>query len=227
MADIFISYSRKDKVFVTRLHEALKARQRQAWVDLEDIPPTADWQEKIKVGVEGARAFVFVLSPDAVASQVCRQEIEHAAVSHKRLIPLVCREVEAQTVPETLGKLNWIFLREQDDFEKGLDTLLTAVDTDLEWVDAHTNLLQKAVEWDRKGRDQSLLLRGAELGKAEAWLAQSGGKEPKPTDLMGEFHRGQPPGGNKATALYPGRGDLRISGSPRPVSGGLFPIPGS
>ena len=46
-------------------------------------------------------------------------------------------------MPETLGKLNWIFLRDQDDFEKGVDTLLTAVDTDLEWVDAHTSLLGK------------------------------------------------------------------------------------
>ena len=227
MADIFISYSRKDKAFATRLHEALKARQREAWVDLEDIPPTAEWREKIKAGIEGARAFVFVLSPDSMASPECLKEVDHAAASHKRLIPVVCREVDPQAVPEALGKLNWIFLREQDDFEKGLDTLLTAVDTDLEWVDAHTNLLEKATEWDRKGRDQSLLLRGGELRKAEGWQVQSAGKEPKPTDLMGEFHRGQPPGGDQATALYPGRGDLRISGSPRPISGGLFPIPGS
>ena len=126
-----------------------------------------------------------------MASPVCRQEIEHAAASHKRLIPLVCREVGAQAVPETLGKLNWISCGSRMTSNKGLDTLLTAVDTDLEWVDAHTSLLQKAVEWDRKGRDQSLLLRGGELGKAEAWLAQSGGKEPNPTDLIGGFHRGQ------------------------------------
>lgn len=34
MFDIFISYSRKDRAFASRLHEALKARQREAWVDL-------------------------------------------------------------------------------------------------------------------------------------------------------------------------------------------------
>jgi hypothetical protein len=68
MDDIFISYSRKDKAFVSRLHEALKARQRGAWMDLEDIPPTAEWRERTKAGIEGARAFVFVLSPDSIRS---------------------------------------------------------------------------------------------------------------------------------------------------------------
>jgi TIR domain len=33
MADVFISYSRKDKGFVRRLDEALKSRKREAWVD--------------------------------------------------------------------------------------------------------------------------------------------------------------------------------------------------
>ncbi len=42
MADVFISYSRKDKGFAARLHQALTGRQREAWVDLEDIPPTAE-----------------------------------------------------------------------------------------------------------------------------------------------------------------------------------------
>jgi WD40 repeat protein len=187
MDDIFISYSRKDKAFATRLHEALKARQRQAWVDLEDIPPTAEWREKIRAGIEGARAFVFVLSPDSMASPECLKEVDHAAASHKRLLPVVCRDVDTQVVPEALGKLNWIFLREQDDFNKGIDTLLTAVDTDLEWVDVHTSFLEKATEWDRKGRDQSLLLRGSELRAAEGWQVKSAEREPKPTELMASF----------------------------------------
>jgi hypothetical protein len=187
MDDIFISYSRKDKAFATRLHEALKARQREAWVDLEDISPTAEWRAKIKGGIEGARAFVFVLSPDSMASPECLKEVEHAAASHKRLIPVVCREVNDRDVPETLGCLNWISMREQDDFEKQVDILLTAVDTDLEWVDAHTNLLEKATEWNRKGRNKSLLLRGEELKEAEGWQVKSATKEPKPTELMGAF----------------------------------------
>jgi hypothetical protein len=33
MADVFISYSRKDKAFVQTLHEALGAREREPWID--------------------------------------------------------------------------------------------------------------------------------------------------------------------------------------------------
>ena len=37
MAQAFISYSRKDKEFVQKLHEALAAQKREAWV--EKCPP--------------------------------------------------------------------------------------------------------------------------------------------------------------------------------------------
>jgi hypothetical protein len=37
LQEVFISYSRKDKEFVRRLHEALSWRDREAWVDWEDI----------------------------------------------------------------------------------------------------------------------------------------------------------------------------------------------
>jgi hypothetical protein len=35
MAEIFISYSRKDSTFVRRLHNAFAAENREAWVDWE------------------------------------------------------------------------------------------------------------------------------------------------------------------------------------------------
>jgi TIR domain len=63
VADLFISYSRKDREFVLRLNQALEKRDYDVWVDLEDIPPTADWMEEVRSGIEGADAYVFVISP--------------------------------------------------------------------------------------------------------------------------------------------------------------------
>ncbi|MBV9465035.1 MAG: toll/interleukin-1 receptor domain-containing protein, partial [Solirubrobacterales bacterium] len=40
MTAVFISYSRRDQGFVKRLHDALKSRQYEVWVDWEDIPPS-------------------------------------------------------------------------------------------------------------------------------------------------------------------------------------------
>jgi hypothetical protein len=73
-------------------------------------------------------------------------------------------------VPKSLGELNWIFYRESDDFDEATDTLISALDTDLKWVRAHTRLLTRAIEWDANGRNNSFVLRGEDLRAAEQWL---------------------------------------------------------
>ena len=42
MSDVFI-YSRRDIDFVRHLFDQLTARDREAWANWQDIPPTADW----------------------------------------------------------------------------------------------------------------------------------------------------------------------------------------
>ncbi len=58
MANVFISYSRKDKEFVRTLHTALTAHHHDVWVDWEDIPLTADWWLEIEAGIEAADTFI-------------------------------------------------------------------------------------------------------------------------------------------------------------------------
>jgi WD40 repeat protein len=186
--DVFVSYSRKDKEFVLRLDEELKRRGREAWVDWEGIRPTEEFMQAIYGAIESTDTFVFVLTPDSVASEVCGREIAHAAAHNKRMVPIVAREVEARAVPESLAKLNWIFCRDSDDFEKAIDTLIVAFDTDLDWVRAHTRLLTRAIEWEAKGRNNSFALRKDDLRAAEQWLAQAGtDKERQPTPLQTEY----------------------------------------
>ena len=48
MNDVFISYSRRNKDFVKTLYDHLTEKQREAWVDWEDIPLTADWMQEIR-----------------------------------------------------------------------------------------------------------------------------------------------------------------------------------
>src|SRR5882724_4729794 len=188
MADVFISYSRKDKDFVQRLDESLKSRGREAWIDWEGIRPTEEFMQAIYGAIEGVDTFVFVLTPDSVASVVCGREITHATLHNKRMVPIVARDVDASAVPEALAKLNWIFCRESDDFEKATDTLISAFDTDLDWVHAHTRLLTRAIEWEAKGKNNSFVLRGEDLRAAEQWLAQAGtDKERQPTALQTEY----------------------------------------
>lgn len=185
--DIFISYSRKDKEFVRQLWETLVQASQDVWVDWDDIPPTADWRQEIYLGIEAANNFVFVISPHSMSSVVCGEELLHAINHGKRLVPIVRQDVDYQSVHPELAKLNWIFVREQDDFNTAFETLIEAIATDLNHVRMHTRLLIKAREWENRERDSSFLLRGSDLEEAEQWLTQSSSKKPQPTALHREY----------------------------------------
>ncbi len=178
---IFVSYSRKDVERVRRLHAALLTRQREIWIDWEGIPPSADWMREIEAAIDSSEAFVFVLSPDSLQSQVCARELDHAVAQHKRLLPVVVRDIDSTAVPPALAKLNWVYLRDVDSLDAGLELLVQAIDTDLDWVAAHTRLIVRSREWEARAFDASLLLRGADLTVAERWLALGPDKQPPPT----------------------------------------------
>lgn len=186
-ANVFISYSRRNKTFVKTLADTLKKRGREVWVDWDSIPFGTDWWEEIKTGIEVADTFIFVLSPDSVASDVCGREIEHAVKHNKRLVPIVCKDVNPSDVHPELSKLNWVFLRPEDDFDHGFRNLLNVLDTDLPYVRTHTRLLVRANEWNNSNRDESLLLRGSELEDARRWLSQSHNKHPQSLQLQKDF----------------------------------------
>ncbi len=189
MADVFISYSRKDSDFVRRLHTALSADQRDVWVDWEDIPLTANWWREICAAIEAANTFLFVISPDSVASEVCRNEIEHAVQNNKRFIPLLYRDiggVDKSTVHRAIQAHNWIPFA-SDDFDAALPVLLKALTIDLEHVRQHTLLLVRAKEWESRSRSADYLLTSAEVREYDRWLQGGREKEPKPTELQLDY----------------------------------------
>ena len=179
MSHIFISYSRKDKAFVTQLFDALEAAGRDVWLDVNDIPPNAEWMAEISRAIEGADDFVFVISPDLLRSEICARELAHAIAHNKRLLTVVWREPAGEKIPPDLGKLNWIFFRSDDSFDQAFSKLQTALDTDLDYVRAHTRLLVRAREWQAKERSGSFSLRGEDLNEAETWLAKRAEKDPR------------------------------------------------
>lgn len=183
MPDVFVSYSRRDAEFVNRLAEALKTRGKDVFVDVDGIRDAERFPEALRRAIEGSDAFVFVISPDSVGSPFCEQEVTHAAGLNKRIVPLALRPVDDGRIPEEIRVRNWIPVGENTN----ADRVLAAIDTDLDWEKQHTRLMVKALEWDGSGREKSFLLRGAELGAAEQWLADSSGKDPGPTALEQEY----------------------------------------
>ena len=172
MADVFISYSRKDIEFAQRIHHELEARDREPWVDWQDIPPTSEWLDEVYAGIQAADTFLFIISPDSVVSEICTLEIEHAVQHNKRLVPVVWHDVEDDQVHSAMSAHNWVFLREEDDFEANFELLIDALETDLEYVKEHTRLLTRAIEWNQSNRTRGLALSKQEVQVAERWLTE-------------------------------------------------------
>lgn len=184
MPDVFISYSRRDKAFVEKLVTALEAKNRDVWVDFEDIPFASEWWDEIQKGIESSESAIFVISPDYLASEVCGLEVNYVHKNNKRIVPIVIQKPDRKTVPSELAALNWIFFDNADAFDDSFNKLQTTLDTNLVEMRQHTRLLVKASEWAKAAHSDSLLLRGEELDEL---LKLSNRTDI--TDLMRDFLR--------------------------------------
>lgn len=191
MSDVFISYSRKDVAFTRKLFDSFKAQGKEVWADFEDIPKAADWWKEIQAGIDAADSFVFIISPDSVRSDVCRQEVDHAVAKNKRFIPVLYRDVteaaDKDKIHPAISAHNWIFARETDDYETAFETLSEAVNTDLEHHRMSKRLLVRAMDWEGHDRNASYALRGADLEQAQTWLAAAVNKAPPPMQLHSDY----------------------------------------
>jgi WD40 repeat protein len=180
-ARVFISYSRQDIAFVDRLDAALKARGFEPLIDRSEIYAFEDWWKRIEALISRADTVVFILSPDAVASDIALKEVVHAAALNKRFAPIVCRRVEDGMVPEPLRRLNFIFFDDPEHFDASADRLAEALQTDIDWIRQHTIYGEAARQWAANGRPGGLLLRSPVLEEAEHWIAARSPGVPEPT----------------------------------------------
>ena len=89
MADVFVSYSRRDAVFVRRIADSISERGKEVWLDTEGIADGEVFPEAIKRAIEQSDAFLFVITPDAVSSAYCENEVEYARDIQKRIVPVL------------------------------------------------------------------------------------------------------------------------------------------
>ncbi len=186
-ARIFISYSRKDMAFADRLETALKARGFEPLIDRTEIYAFEDWWKRIEALIGRADTVVFVLSPDAVSSDVALKEIAHAAAINKRFAPIVCRRVDDGAIPEALRRLNFVFFDDPARFKASADQLAEALNTDIGWVRQHTEYGEAERRWTAAGHPRGLLLHSPTLEVAEYWTVSRPAGAPEPTKEIGDF----------------------------------------
>jgi hypothetical protein len=79
--------------FADRLEAALKERAFEPLIDRSEIYAFEDWWKRIQALIAQADTVIFVLSPDAVASEVCAKEVAFAASLNKRFAPVIGQEI--------------------------------------------------------------------------------------------------------------------------------------
>lgn len=192
-SDVFVSYRRKDVDFAKKLVASIQAEGKECWIDWEDIPPgSVGFSDDIKRGLEGADAFIAILSPDYLESTYCVDlELQYAIDLKKKLIPIVLKKFDDYPVPGGIGHINWIYFTPhagiENDYDTSLEKVMQALNQDLEHARAHKRFMLRALEWDSNERNNGRLLTKAEITEGEAWLNDALGKSPHPTDLHKEY----------------------------------------
>src|SRR5512147_269526 len=128
--DIFISYSRRDQEFVTRLASDLDAHVAGVWFDQSAIQAGEKWHDEILKGIHECKAFILVLSPDAMESRYVREEVNKALEFGKRIFPVIYRPAKWAGEFESLVRdIQTLDLRSgnyTDNFQRLVDGLMEA-----------------------------------------------------------------------------------------------------
>ncbi len=122
---IFICYSRADGEFAVRLDHDLDSAGFDSFLDQNDIPAGARWDEFVEKALKESTTVVVILSPSSVSSENVGDEIAYALREGKRVIPVrhkVCQ------VPMRIDRLQHIDFTTS--YEAGLGQLVTALKAD-------------------------------------------------------------------------------------------------
>src|SRR5258708_37488742 len=80
MSTVFISYSSIDRIIAARLDTDLQAAGHEVWFDQWNITGRDPYWNEIQGGIESATHFVFLISPEAIASDGgAMRELYHAS----------------------------------------------------------------------------------------------------------------------------------------------------
>ena len=202
---VFVSYSRKDAAFVGRLVTTLEARgyapicldRSDRQYDDPDFRLTAqdEWWKSLKAMLAASDVMVFVVTPDSAASAVCDDEIAYARSLGRRVIAILRRDVDFNTIPERLRALNIRIDIRRDDapsFLAAFDLLAAEIELDIELAPPRRTVDSSSQPLARGGRARGTFIahrcdrRGRCLGRAPppkcagAWtvIARLSGREP-------------------------------------------------
>lgn len=102
---IFVSYARVDKPYCIRIIETLHAHE--VWYD-QRLYAGQDWWKEIRRRLAWCEVFIYLLSPESVASRNCRRELAIARQLKRDIMPVL---IDSDTVlPEAMRAWHYVDL---------------------------------------------------------------------------------------------------------------------
>ena len=124
MADqIFISYSKKNGEYVSRIYERLLWDGYLVWMD-KRIEEGKEWRPQIDHALKTSDRFVVFISPEAIDSHWVKHEISMACGRDVDIVPVKIKDYQPLDLPigiEPIQLLN--FVEGQSDFEREIRKL--------------------------------------------------------------------------------------------------------
>ncbi len=192
MTQVFLAAAESDRDIKEKIGKTLMREGFTIWTNQTDIKTGVAFSEEINQGIEGADNFIYLISPDALQSKYCQQELERAFSQNKRIIPLLIEATDTSQISTQLDQLQFIDFREHresEQYHQKADKLLKELKEDAFYHENHKILLVKALKWKRQNYNPSLLLRGYNLQHFKTWLQvakQQVAKQP-PLPIQEEF----------------------------------------
>ncbi|RMF78466.1 MAG: TIR domain-containing protein [Chloroflexi bacterium] len=155
---LFISYARVDKPYCVQIINALEFHD--VWYD-QRLRAGKHWWKEILRRLDWCEGFIYLISPDSIASEYCQKEYKIARDLGRQIIPVV---IHPDTdMPDELAKKQYI------DFSNGLT------------VDAVKSLLNAIHQADRELALQSSINPETAVGSSD--LEAPGSEIPNPIGL--------------------------------------------
>jgi hypothetical protein len=169
------------------LRQLLAQAQITYWEYPRPWPATVNPEAALSRATEACDNYVLVLSPRSLTDTLCLQGLLFAVSLNKRIVPVLVETVPSAHLPEPLQILEIIDFRAagQPLVSSPAGQLLQTLRHEADYHRTHTQLLVKALQWDRQLRDPALLLQDQDLAQFQHWLRIANGRSPhRPIQLQ-------------------------------------------
>lgn len=124
VSHIFVSYSRRNLTFVTQLVKDLQQAGLTIWFDQISIQPGDIWEAAIEKGLKEAIAVIVIISPDSMASEYVRKEVNFAQESDQLILPVLYQPAQLFL---NLQTIQWVDLSSETVYPANLQKLIAVL----------------------------------------------------------------------------------------------------